>query len=136
MKIVSRKCANSVKNKRVFLICNQIGILMNVKVIIKITLITLIFLCLLDMPYGYFQFVRFAALVCFGVLAYQAHEQNNQKAMVIYAALALLFQPFFKIALGRELWNIVDVVVGLGLLISVFKTKSNRETRMENRSQL
>jgi len=30
--------------------------------------------------------------------------------------LALLFQPFFKISLGRTLWNIVDVIVGIGLL--------------------
>jgi hypothetical protein len=33
--------------------------------------------------------------------------------MIIYGGLALLFQPFFKIALGREMWNIVDVVVGI-----------------------
>jgi hypothetical protein len=32
----------------------------------------------------------------------------------------LLFQPFFKIALGREIWNIVDVIVGLGLLASIY----------------
>lgn len=43
--------------------------------------------------------------------------------MIIYAALAILFQPFFKIALGRELWNIVDVVIGTGLLVSVFQNK-------------
>ncbi len=102
---------------------------MNVEVIIKITLTSLLFLCLLDMPYGYYQLVRFVALVGFGVLAYKAHEQNNKTAMVIYAALALLFQPFFKIALSREIWNIVDVVVGLGLLVSIFisplKTKSS-----------
>jgi len=35
--------------------------------------------------------------------------------------LALLFQPFFKISLGRELWNVVDVIVGIGLLISAFR---------------
>lgn len=102
---------------------------MSVNIIIKITLSTLLFLCLFDMPYGFYQLVRFAALVGFGVLAYQAHEKNNQTAMVTYAALALLFQPLFKIALGRELWNIVDVVVGLGLLVSIFifrlKTKSS-----------
>ena len=43
--------------------------------------------------------------------------------MIIYIGLALLFQPFFKIALGREIWNIVDVVVGIGLLVSVFWKK-------------
>jgi hypothetical protein len=46
--------------------------------------------------------------------------------MIIYGGLALLFQPFFKISLGRQIWNIVDVVVGIGLLISIFmKPKEN-----------
>ena len=88
--------------------------------IIKIIISALLFLCLADMPFGYYQFVRFAGLVGFVVLAYQAHEQGRQTEMIIYAGLALLFQPFFKIALGREIWNIVDVVVGIGLLISIF----------------
>jgi hypothetical protein len=34
--------------------------------------------------------------------------------------LAILFQPFFKIAFGRELWNVVDVIVAIGLIISMF----------------
>jgi len=38
---------------------------------------------------------------------------------IIYIGLAILFQPISKIALGREVWNIVDVVVGSLLIISV-----------------
>lgn len=87
---------------------------------IKIVLAILLFLCLADMPYGYYQFVRFAGLVGFAILSYQANQQGSQKEMIIYGGLALLFQPFFKIALGREIWNIVDVLVGIGLLISIF----------------
>ena len=87
--------------------------------VIKIVLAVLFFLCLADMPYGYYQFVRFAGLIGFAVLAYKAHEQGRQTEMIIYAGLALLFQPFFKIALGRQMWNIVDVVVGIGLFISI-----------------
>ena len=79
------------------------------------------------MPYGYYLFVRFAGLVGFAILAYQAHEQGRQTEMIIYCGLALLFQPFFKIALGREIWNIVDMVVGIGLIISIFmKQKESR----------
>ncbi|MCY1663831.1 DUF6804 family protein [Chryseobacterium sp. SL1] len=89
--------------------------------IIKIGLAVLMFGCLLDMPYGYYQLVRFIALIGFGVLAYQANQQSRQTEMFIYGALALLFQPFFKIELGRELWNIVDVIVGVGLLVSLAK---------------
>lgn len=87
---------------------------------IKVILSILFFLCLADMPYGYYQFVRFAGLLGFALLAYKAHEQGRQTEMIIYGGLALLFQPFFKIALDRQMWNIVDVVVGVGLLISIF----------------
>ena len=72
------------------------------------------------MPYGYFQFVRLVGLIGFAILAFQANQQGRQTEMIIYCGLALLFQPFFKIALGRQMWNIVDVIVGIGLLISIF----------------
>jgi len=88
--------------------------------IIKVVLAILFFICLADMPYGYYQFVRFAGLIGFAILAYQANQQGRQTEMIIYGGLALLFQPFFKVALGRQMWNIVDVVVGIGLLISIF----------------
>ncbi len=88
--------------------------------IIKVILAVLFFLCLADMPYGFYQFVRFAGLVGFAILAYDASKNNQMMTMIIYAALALLFQPFVKIALSRELWNVVDVVLGVLLIISIF----------------
>ncbi|SIR14556.1 DUF6804 family protein [Maribacter ulvicola] len=93
---------------------------MKVIILIKSILAILFFLCLLDMPYGYYEFVRFLAFAGFGYLAYKANQVEKSEQVFIYIALALLFQPFYKIALGRELWNIVDVVVGVGLLISIF----------------
>jgi hypothetical protein len=88
--------------------------------IIKIVLAALLLLCLLDMPYGFYQFVRFAAMVGFAYLGYSAMEQNRKNEMFIYIAFAILFQPFIKIALGRTVWNIVDVIAGIGLIISAF----------------
>lgn len=95
---------------------------------IKITLSILLFLCLLPMPYGFYELVRFVALIGFAFLAFQANQNKNSTAVFIYISLALLFQPFFKIALGRELWNIVDVIVGVSLIVSIF-VKPKRENR-------
>lgn len=80
------------------------------------------------MPYGFYQLVRIVGLIGFGILAYKANKENKNTEMIIYGGLALLFQPFFKIALGREMWNIVDVIVGIGLIVSLFtnRTKSQR----------
>lgn len=72
------------------------------------------------MPYGYFQLVRFAALIGFAILAYKEKQQGQQVEMIIYIGLAILFQPLVKISLGRQIWNIVDVIVGIGLIFSIF----------------
>jgi hypothetical protein len=95
----------------------------------KITLIIvaiLLLLCLLNMPYGYYQFVRFVAMMAFAYLAYTANKQNNKNEVFVYIALVILFQPFIKIALGRIIWNIVDIIVGIGLILSVFQNKNNK----------
>ncbi len=86
---------------------------------IKIILAILLLGCLIDFPYSYYQFVRFSAFIGFGYLAFNANEQGSKNEAFIYLALAILFQPFFKIALGRTLWNIIDVIVGVGLLFSI-----------------
>jgi hypothetical protein len=89
----------------------------------KIILAILLFICLLDMPYGYYQLVRFLSFGVFAYLGFKEFENSNQNIGLVYFGLAILFQPFFKVALGRELWNIVDVIVGIGLLLSVFQKK-------------
>ena len=71
------------------------------------------------MPYGYFQIVRFGGLVGFGILAYQSYENKQKELTIVFVGLALLFQPFFKIALGRQIWNIVDVVVSIFLIATI-----------------
>jgi hypothetical protein len=85
--------------------------------------------CLLDMPYGYYELVRFISMVGFGILAYKAQQQNRMIEIIVYGSLALLFQPFFKIALGRELWNIVDVIVGIGLFLTIFLDTKRKKVK-------
>lgn len=88
--------------------------------VVKILLATLFIICLANMPYGYYQLIRFLAMIGFGLLAYRANQKGNLTMVVTYIVLAILFQPIFKIALGRFLWNVVDVIVAIGLIISIY----------------
>ncbi|WP_038337167.1 DUF6804 family protein [Empedobacter falsenii] len=100
---------------------------MNIQIsenLIKVVLSVLFLLCLIDMPYGFYQLIRFIALIGFGVLAYQSYQKEKQTEFVIYLILAVLFQPIFKIYLGRTIWNIIDVVVAIGLLCSIVNNKN------------
>jgi len=60
-------------------------------------------------------------MVVFGVMAYEYYKQKNESLAVVFGALALLFQPLFKIVLGRVLWNVIDVVVAIFLIVLFFK---------------
>ena len=71
------------------------------------------------MPYNYYQIVRFSGMIGFSILAFLCYEANKKNESIIYIALALLFQPFIKVALGRFVWNVVDVVVAIGLICSL-----------------
>lgn len=88
----------------------------------KIALAILFLLCLLDMPYGYYQLVRFLGMVGFAVLAYQNY-QKNQTWFLVWLASALLINPFIKVSLGRSLWNVADVVWAILLVWSIFEER-------------
>lgn len=96
---------------------------------IKITIAVLLLMCLLKLPYGFYQFVRFVACIGFSYFAYKSYYREEKTEMFIFIVLALLFQPFLKVALGRSIWNIVDVIVAIGLFINTPNSnkKINRE---------
>ena len=54
---------------------------------------------------------------------YNFNQQKNNTLAITFSALALLFQPFLKITLGRTVWNVVDVVLALFLLFLFFRNK-------------
>lgn len=95
--------------------------------LIKTGLAILLPLCLLDLSYGFYQLVRFISLIGFSILAYNANLKGQKIEQVVFIVLALLFQPFLKISLGRTLWNIIDIVVAVGLIISIIKDTKKKQ---------
>ena len=87
---------------------------------LKMVLSILFILCLFHMPYGFYQIVRMIALIGFTILSYDAFRNQRSVLAIAYGGLALLFQPFIKVALHRQLWNIVDVIVAILLIFSIF----------------
>jgi small neutral amino acid transporter SnatA (MarC family) len=72
------------------------------------------------MPYGYYQLVRVVAMIAFAIMAYQYYVVEKVPLAITFCGLALLFQPFIKVALGRTLWNVVDVIVAVLLIVLAF----------------
>ena len=94
---------------------------------LKLILAALLLLCLAPMPYGYYQFIRLVSMIVFAVMAYQYFEKEKMPLAITFGGLVLLFQPFCKIALGRTLWNVMDVVVAVGLVILWIEENKRRK---------
>ena len=87
-------------------------------IIYKIGLVLSIALliCTLPMPYEYYTIVRFIAMIILGYMAFNFYQNEKHILSITASSLALLFQPFFKIYLNKDVWNIVDIIVAIGLI--------------------
>ena len=93
---------------------------------IKIGIVVMMLLCLPKMPFGFYTLVRFLAMVGFGLLAYHAYGTQHKKLAITYGVLAVLFQPFIKLTLGRDVWMGVDIAVAVLLVIVMVKERCLR----------
>ena len=89
-------------------------------------LAAVLLLCLAPMPYGYFTLVRVLATMVFGIYAYRCFAVKKEGLTLVFATLALLFQPFAKVGFNRVTWNIIDVIVAIGLIVLFFWEWKNR----------
>jgi len=85
-------------------------------------------LCLFAMPYGFYTLVRFLVAVLMGFLAYHFYQQKANMMAIGAGILLILFQPIWKIALGRTIWNLLDIVLAIALVVWViYQHKHSRE---------
>lgn len=83
---------------------------------LKIILAIFLLLCLAPMPYGFYVLIRYIASISFVIMAYNYACENKQILCALFLSLFGLFQPFIKLSLGREVWNIIDVIVAIFLI--------------------
>lgn len=83
-----------------------------------------LFVALFDgWPYGFFTLLRFVVFASSAYVAWMMYEAQKEKWVWIFGSLAVLFNPFIIIHLNRELWSIIDAIVGVFMIVSVFALK-------------
>lgn len=85
------------------------------------------------MPYGYFQFVRLIGMVGFALLAYYEKDKTDKTWQIVWVCSAILINPVFKIALGRILWNVADVIWAILLIMTAITDYRKARTRKKLR---
>ena len=76
------------------------------------------------LPYGYYMFLRLVACAAFGLAAFISYQRKAKILPFAYGALALLFNPIFKVHLPKETWAAVDVASALFLALTAKRIRT------------
>jgi uncharacterized membrane protein len=77
--------------------------------------------------YGYFTLLRFVVCIVTVFSAFLAYSQNKKNWAWILGGIAALFNPVIPIHLNRELWSVIDIIVAIVLIVSLFSIKTKIE---------
>lgn len=83
----------------------------------------MIALGVLPMPYGYYTYIRIVGFLVFSLCALESFYRREQLQPWAYGAAAILFNPFMKIHLPRDVWAILDLGAGALLLIAAQRNR-------------
>lgn len=71
-------------------------------------------------PYGFFTLLRFVVFALTAYIAWIAHQAKQEKWIWIFGFLAVIFNPFIPLYFGRDFWRVIDFIVAIFLIISIF----------------
>lgn len=76
------------------------------------------------LPYGYFTLMRFVVCAVGIYIAMKMYEENKESLWVrAFGFVAVLFNPIFPVYLERTQWEMIDLVVGVFFVASIFLVK-------------
>jgi hypothetical protein len=91
-----------------------------IKVLVKITIGILLGLCFMNMPYEYYQILRYLVMLGFLFLAYDEKEENKGW-MLFWLISALFINPIIKINLEKSEWLLCDFIWIIILTVQIIK---------------
>ena len=85
----------------------------------------MLFLAILRMPYGFYQILRLLAVIGFLVIAYKEFEKSGWNTWCTLGIIGVLvFNPLFPIRLSKELWQVIDPLMGIIIGVYAYQLKS------------
>ena len=70
-------------------------------------------------PYGYYVFLRFITCLGFGYLTILHLDRERQWLTWTLGITAVVYNPFFSLHLGRDIWSIVNIATIVVAIISI-----------------
>lgn len=94
------------------------------KNIASVITIVMLLVAIADLPYGYYTLLRCVVTASAIFLVWTAYESKRTFWLFLMGIVAILFNPLIPIHLDKETWVIIDFIVAILFLVSIFKIKS------------
>jgi hypothetical protein len=74
-------------------------------------------------PYGYYILLRWMITISAVFLLSLAYESKKTFWLFSMGIIAILFNPIIPVYLNKETWVMIDLIVAILFLVSIFKIK-------------
>ena len=74
-------------------------------------------------PYGYYVLLRWVVSISAVFLIWVAYDLKKTFWVVLMGMVAILFNPLIPIYLDKEIWIVIDLIIAVLFLVSIFKIK-------------
>jgi len=69
----------------------------------------MLLVAILPLPYGFYTLLRIVVTASAAFAAYYFFEENDTQSGIIFALIALLFNPLIPIHLDKAIWMPIDI---------------------------
>lgn len=90
--------------------------------LLKVILIILLLISFSNVSFGYYQIMKYVLMSTFIWLIISETDSIKKGWKFLFLVLAVLFNPFFELKIGKELWKVVDVFTIIILFINIIET--------------
>lgn len=91
----------------------------------------LLVLAALPLPYGYYTLLRLVACTTLGIGSSVAFRSQSPTLGSVLLVLALTFNPFVPVHLGKKIWATIDI--GTAALLFAVRRAISHETKQDFR---
>jgi len=73
--------------------------------------------------YGYYVLLRWVVTISAVFLLWLAYESKKTFWLFLMGIIAILFNPIIPVHLDKEIWVVIDIIVAIIFLVSIYKLK-------------
>jgi len=89
----------------------------------------MLLIAMAELPYGYYQLLRWVVCGVAVYIAYMAYKCGNIWATWVFGFVAVLFNPFIPVYLTKEIWRPIDFICAILFGLSIFFLKQPYQER-------